>query len=167
MSATDYFLDMKAEGINGESIDEKHKDCIDVLSYSWGATNTGTAAYDGGTGSGKVNLNDFHFTMKVNKASPKLLLWCAQGKMIKECKFFTRKTVGDDTSEDYQIYTFKEVMVTSFQTGAGGGGDPIPTESISFNFAKVEYEYKVQNNQNKLENGPKAKLNTKLNKHTA
>ena len=34
--AADYFL--KLEGIKGESTDDKHKDEIDVLSFSWGAS---------------------------------------------------------------------------------------------------------------------------------
>jgi type VI secretion system secreted protein Hcp len=36
MAAFDYFL--KIDGIPGESTDSKHKDEIDVLSWSWGET---------------------------------------------------------------------------------------------------------------------------------
>src|SRR3712207_8560183 len=37
----------------------------------------------GGGGAGKVTMQDFHFTMKMNKASPKLMLACAQGDHIR------------------------------------------------------------------------------------
>ena len=38
--AVDVFL--KIKGIPGESADSKHKNEIDVLSYSWGISQTGT-----------------------------------------------------------------------------------------------------------------------------
>jgi type VI secretion system secreted protein Hcp len=50
MAAVDYF--MKFEGIKGESVDAKHKDEIDVESWSWGETRSGA----GGAGSGGRDL---------------------------------------------------------------------------------------------------------------
>ena len=49
-AAVDYFL--KIEGVDGESNDSKHKNEIEILSFSWGATNTGTTAHGGGGGAG-------------------------------------------------------------------------------------------------------------------
>jgi type VI protein secretion system component Hcp len=40
MAAVDYFI--KFEGIKGESADAKHKDEIDVESWSWGETRAGS-----------------------------------------------------------------------------------------------------------------------------
>jgi type VI secretion system secreted protein Hcp len=68
MAAVDYFL--KLDGIEGESKDDKHKNEIDVESWSWGETQTGASGFGGGGGAGKVSMQDFHFTMKMNKASP-------------------------------------------------------------------------------------------------
>ena len=70
MSTTDFFL--KIDGIEGESTDGKHKGEIDLLSWSWGETQSGAHAAGGGGGAGKVSMQDFHFTMTVNKATPKL-----------------------------------------------------------------------------------------------
>ena len=42
MAAVDYFI--KFDGIKGESADVKHKDEIDVESWTWGETNTGGTA---------------------------------------------------------------------------------------------------------------------------
>ena len=75
--ATDYFL--KIDGIEGESQDSKHKNEIHLESWSWGEQQMGTHSAGGGGGAGKVSMNDFSFAMKVNKASPKLLLSCASG----------------------------------------------------------------------------------------
>ena len=41
--ARDFLLEM--DGIKGESKDDKHKDTIEIESFSWGATNPGTYAW--------------------------------------------------------------------------------------------------------------------------
>src|ERR1700753_4105926 len=82
MAAVDYFL--KIDGIEGESKDSKHKGEIDLDSWSWGANQSGTYHGGGGGGAGKVAMQDFHFVMKINKASPKLMLACASGEHIKK-----------------------------------------------------------------------------------
>ena len=43
--ASDIFA--KIGDIKGESLDSKHKDEIEVLSFSWGVTNTGSPAAGG------------------------------------------------------------------------------------------------------------------------
>ena len=56
MATVDYFL--KIDGIDGESTDNKHKNEIDVLSWSWGETQSGTMAGGGGGGAGKVAMQE-------------------------------------------------------------------------------------------------------------
>src|SRR5213593_2324488 len=90
MAAVDYFL--KLDGIEGESQDAKHKGEIDLESWSWGETQTGTMHAGGGGGAGKVQMQDFHFVMKVNKSSPKLMLACASGEHIKSATLDRKST---------------------------------------------------------------------------
>ena len=45
MAIADYFL--KVDGVEGEAPDSKHKNEIDVQSWSWGETQTGTHAGGG------------------------------------------------------------------------------------------------------------------------
>ncbi len=136
--AVDYFL--KIDGIPGESKDHKHPDEIQLLSWSWGESQTGTMAFGGGGGSGKVNMHDFTFVMSVNKASPKLILACANGEHIKNAVLVARKAGKDQ--QEYLTIKFTDLLVSSFQTG--GSGD-VPTDSIALNYTKLEYEYKEQN----------------------
>jgi type VI secretion system secreted protein Hcp len=158
--ASDFFL--KIDGIPGESADSKHKGEIDVLSYSFGATQTGSFAYGGGGGAGKVQFQDFHFTMKMSKATPKLFLACANGEHIKSALLTARKA-GKEQQEFY-IVKFTDILVSSYQTGGAGGGDEVPTESISFNFTKMEMEYKEQKGDGTLAGGIKAHYDAKINK---
>ena len=144
MAAVDYFL--KIDGIQGESRDDRHKDEIDIESFSWGETQSGTFAVGGGGGAGKVSMQDFHFTMPVNKASPALFLACAQGDHIKNAILTCRKA-GKDQQEFLKI-TMSDVLVSSFQIGGAGG--VVPTDQISLNFAKIEVEYQEQDATGKL-----------------
>ena len=150
--AVDYFL--KIKGIEGESFDHKHKNEIDVLSFSWGETQTGTHAGGGGGGAGKVSMQDFHFVMKTNKASPKLLLACANGEHIPEATMVCRKAGKDQ--QDFMKIKFYDLLVSSYQTGGSSTGDEIPMDQISLNYAKIEYEYREQNADGTLQGPIKA-----------
>jgi len=74
--ASDIFA--KIGDIKGESLDDKHKGEIEVLSYSWGVSNSGTiGGGGGGGGAGKATFQDLSFTHGIDKASPLLLKACA------------------------------------------------------------------------------------------
>jgi type VI secretion system secreted protein Hcp len=135
--AVDIFL--KIKDINGESADSKHKNEIDVLSYSFGISQTGTMSYGGGGGAGKANFHDFSFMMRMNKATPKLMNACACGTHIPEATLSCRKAGGKQ--EEYMTYKFYDLLVSSYQTS---GTSEEPFESCSFNFSKMEMEYKLQ-----------------------
>src|SRR5215470_953116 len=141
MAAVDYFL--KIDGIEGESHDAKHKGEIDLESWSWGESQSGTHAAGGGGGAGKVAMQDFHFVMKINKASPKLFLACASGEHISEAKLTCRKAGKDQ--QEFLIIKFSDLLISSYQTGGSGQGSVVPTDQISFNFSKIEVDYKAQN----------------------
>lgn len=157
--AVDYFL--KIDGIKGESKDDKHKDEIDLLAWSWGESNSGSSAAGGGGGAGKVSMQDFNFVMTCNKATPELMLACAVGKHIKEATLTCRKAGTDQ--QEYLKIKFSDLLVSSYQTG-GSAGAEIPTENISLNFSKIEYDYKPQKPDGTLDAAVKAGYDLKLNK---
>ncbi|MFO1290382.1 MAG: type VI secretion system tube protein Hcp [Nitrosomonas sp.] len=159
MSTTDFFL--KIDGIEGESADGKHKSEIDLLSWSWGETQSGAHAAGGGGGAGKVSMQDFHFTMIVNKATPKLIQACAGGDHIKSAILTCRKAGGQQ--EEYLKYTFSDLIISSYQTGGSSGSGVVPTEQISFNYAKMEVEYKEQKADGTLGGPVKAGWDLKKN----
>jgi type VI secretion system secreted protein Hcp len=138
--ASDYLL--KVDGIKGESTDSKHKDEIEVESFSWGATNPGSFSSAGGGGTGKVNFQDLHFTSRVSVASPNLMLACASGQHIKSAVLTVRKQ-GKEAQEFY-IVKLSDVLVSSYQSGGSEGSNALPVDQFSMNYAKIEFEYKAQ-----------------------
>jgi type VI secretion system secreted protein Hcp len=158
--ASDYLLEI--DGIKGESSDSKHKDTIEVSSFSWGCTNSGSHASGGGGGAGKASFQDIHFTTSVNKSSPKLMLACATGEHIKKAVLFVRKA-GRDQHEYYTV-TLSDLLVSSYQSGGHEGGDAVPTDQFSLNFSKVEFEYKPQKADGSLDSAVKTGYDLKANK---
>ena len=134
--AVDMFI--KIGKLEGESKDTKHGKEIDVLAWSWGASNSGSAHVGGGMGAGKVNVQDLSFTKYIDKSSPDLMLACCNGEHYPEAKLVVRKA-GKDPLE-YLTITLKEVIVTSVSTGGSGGEDRL-TENVTLNFAKVQLNY--------------------------
>jgi type VI secretion system secreted protein Hcp len=155
--AVDVFL--KINGVPGESKDSKHKDQIDVLSYSWGITQTGAMSYGGGGGAGKANFGDFSFMMRMNKATPKLMQAVANGSHIQDAILTCRK--AGEKQQEYMIYKFFDLLISSYQTSASSEE---PTESVSFNFSKMEMEYKEQDSKGNLGGSTNFKYNIKENK---
>ena len=75
--ATDIFA--KIGDIKGESLDAKHKDEIEVLSFSWGVSNAGSSSSGGGCGAGKATFQDLSIVHGIDEATPALLKACATG----------------------------------------------------------------------------------------
>ena len=156
--AADYFLQIT--GIAGESTDAKHKNWIDVEAWSWGETNPAPLTTGGGAGAGKVQMQDFHFTTRVSKASPALFLACATGQHMKEAKLAAVKAGA--MQQEFLTWTFSDVLVSGYQTG-GAEGDLV-TDQVSLSFSKIKVEYKAQKADGSLDTPIVAGWDKKANK---
>ena len=156
----DFFL--KIDKIEGESKDHKHAGEIDVDSWSWGATQPGAHAAGGGGGAGKVAMQDFHFTMKMNKSSPKLMLLVASGEHIPKAVLTCRKAGKDQ--QEYMKVTMTDLLVSSYQAGGSASSEVLPVDQVSLNFAKIEVEYKEQQKDGTLGAAVKAGYDLKAMK---
>ena len=131
----EYFL--KIDGIAGETTDRRHKEEIELVSFSWGLEQAAARGRGSGGGAGKAQLKQFQFLMRVNKASPGVFLAAASGKHIKEA---TLSVSGRGKAAfDWLKVKFREILITSYEQ-AGDDADP-PHELVAFDFAKVELQY--------------------------
>jgi len=160
MAQVDYFL--KIDGIQGESVDSKHKGEIELESFSWGETSSGGQGAGGGGGAGKVSIQDLHFVMKLNKASPKLLLACATGQHLKQAVLTGRK--AGKAQQEFLAYKFTDLIISSYQTSASAQDSQGPLDQVSFSFAKIEVEYRAQKPDGSLDAPIKAGWDVKANK---
>jgi type VI secretion system secreted protein Hcp len=155
--ASDYLLEI--DGIKGESSDSKHKDAIEIESFSWGASNAGSSSSGSGGGAGKVSFQDLHFTTPVNKASPLLMLACATGEHKKTATLHVRKQGGDQ--QEYYTVKMEDLLVSSYQSGGHSGA---PTDQFALNFTKITFEYKPQKADGSLDAAIHGGWDVKANK---
>jgi type VI secretion system secreted protein Hcp len=135
--ASDVFA--KIGAINGESHDRRHPDEIEVLSWSWGVSQTGSVSPGGGAGAGKASFHDLAFTHRVDKASPLLMKACATGQHIPEATVTARK--AGKGQHEYLVIKMTDVIIT----GVSPSGDEQATlEGVSLQFAKVDLAYTPQ-----------------------
>jgi type VI secretion system secreted protein Hcp len=142
--AMDMFI--KIGDIKGEARDKKHSDEIDVLAWSWGVTNSGSSHVGGGSGAGKVNVQDLSFTKYVDKATPYLLLAACNGKHYDSATLIVRKA-GENPVEYIKI-VMSDLIITGVTAGGSGGEDKL-TENVTLNFSEVEYDYVPQDDKGK------------------
>jgi type VI secretion system secreted protein Hcp len=140
VAAADFFLKLDPK-VEGESTDSKHKGEIELESWSWGVSNTSSALQGGGAGAGKSAPQDFNFTKKLDKASPRLAQAVAMGDHYKSAIITCRKAGG--TQQEYLTITLSDVFISSYQAGGSGGGN-LPMDQVSMNYSKMLQEYKEQ-----------------------
>ena len=156
--AADIFA--KLGDIKGESLDEKHKDQIELLTWSWGVANAGTRAAGIGGGAGKATFHDLSFTHKIDKASPQLLRRCATGQHLKEATI-TRRKAGKGQQE-FLVIKMNDVIVTAVAESESAEGES--AETVNLAFAKIDVSYRPQQADGSLDAGIHFKYDLKANK---
>jgi type VI secretion system secreted protein Hcp len=156
--ASDIFA--KIGDIKGESLDAKHKDEIEVMSFSWGVTSSGGSPTGGGGGAGKATFQDLSIVHAIDRATPKLLAACATGLHLKDATITHRK--AGKGQQEFLIVKMNDVIVTGVTHG-GGSGQP-GSEVVTLAFAKVDFEYKPQKADGSLDAGIHFKYDLKANK---
>jgi type VI secretion system secreted protein Hcp len=137
---TDYFLDIQNPKIPGESQQTGHVDQIEMDDWSFGCTQSGTAAFGSGASSGRVSMQDFQFSKRMDASGPKLQKHCSTGTFVSKAVFTARRSgEGGGAPVDYLRFYFDNMIISAYQIS--GGGDDL-RESISFNFEQVKIVYK-------------------------
>ncbi len=116
---------------------------IDVVSWSFGASNSTNPAATGGAGAGKVTFNPFSITRKIDAASPMLYGACASGKVYPTLTFEADSIQNGEQGtpvENLQIVLSQASVRSCGSSGTNAGLDQ-PLESLSFNFSKIEWKY--------------------------
>jgi type VI secretion system secreted protein Hcp len=127
--------------INGEAQDDKHKNEIEVVAWSWGMQ--GKSSIGGGSATGKATIRELRIVKHVDKASTALMGALRTNEVIKEGILTLRKT-GTSKIEYFKI-TISDGRVMSLDIDAGdASGASEVLERVSFSFNKIAIEYTPQ-----------------------
>lgn len=162
--AADIFL--KLSKTEGESTDDKHKNEIQIMSFSWGASNPVSSTFGTGMSVGKATLSDVSFTKTMDKSSSVMFKHMCTGTHLDEALFTFRKSGDADTGNlEYLKIKLTDVMVSGV-TFADHGGSDLGMESWSMTYVAVSFEYKPVDNKGKLGTAVTAGWDQKANKPT-
>jgi len=136
--------------INGESLDDKHKGEIEVLSWSWGIE--GKSSLGGGGATGKAIVRELKIVKNVDKASTALMGAVRTNETIKEAVLTLRKT--GKTALEFLKIRMEQGRIVSLEIEAGdpGGGVGL-IERITISFNKIEVEYTPQGADGQAQGG--------------
>lgn len=118
---------------------------IEVLSFSWGATNPATLGSGGGGGAGKVNFKEFTFSATEHATSPVQFENIASGRHIASARL---TVMHPETGRPQSEWTLSDVLVTSFGVD-NGELDPkakqpntlgVPVTKVALSFGKACYK---------------------------
>ena len=116
------------------------QDAIDILSFSFGASQTaviGPGSSGGEARAGRANFSDISIMKVVDKTSPLLFDDCGSGNYLKKVDIIYDKPMGDDQQDYYKIH-LEDALITSIQHS---GSNENPMESISFAYSKIKVSY--------------------------
>jgi type VI secretion system secreted protein Hcp len=140
----DMFLSVKGAKsgiINGEAHDDKHKNEIEVLAWSWGMQ--GRAALGGGGATGKATMRELRITKRVDKASTALMAALRHNEPIKEATLTIRK--AGMSQLEYLTVKIENGRVMSLDIEAGDeANSPAMYEKVTFSFNKIAIQYTPQ-----------------------
>src|SRR6185295_5021674 len=136
------------DGISGPSTSKT--DHIDILSFSWGVSQTST--YGAGASgkeakAGRADFSNLSIMKVLDKTTALLCDHCASGNILPKVYILYDKPVGDKQDNYFRIYV-KDALITSVQLS---GSNENPTESVSFAFQGVEIAYRPEKDDGTLD----------------
>jgi type VI secretion system secreted protein Hcp len=136
------------DGIQGPST--SRTDHIDILSFSWGVSQTST--YGAGASgkeakAGRADFSNLTIMKVLDKTTPLRCDHSATGNILAKVYILYDKPVGDKQQAYFRIW-IKDALITSVQLS---GSNENPTESVSFAFQGVEYAYAPEKDDGSLD----------------
>ncbi len=133
----DAYADIK--GIKGDSLDEKHREWIDVLGLHWGVSQP--AGTGGGAVQERADFDDLTIVKMLDTASPTLYAYCARGTKINRIVIELCHATG-------KHHTFGKIKVSKaiisrvqVLSAVGKWTAVRPIEEVSCRYEKIEWEF--------------------------
>ena len=121
-----------------------NRPAVQILSFSFGASNPQSGSIGGGGGAGKVSFSSLNMMKNVDASSSDLLLDVATGRHLPTATFTAQWGTGPTASK--LVLTLKDVFVESVQHSGSGGS--APTESLSLGFTSLTWEFTDESGKN-------------------
>lgn len=138
--AFDAFL--KLDGIPGESTDKAHTGWIELVEFHHGMDQPGasTRSSSGAPAAERVNHTAFTIVKELDKATPKLSVYCCNASPIAKAELEVCRATGEKIC--YMKYQFENIVITSVNlVGEAKAEGSIPLERVAMNYGKITWTY--------------------------
>jgi type VI secretion system secreted protein Hcp len=143
-SVSGYEVHLDLGSIQGESNSSAHPNEIEVVSFSWGLSNTAVRSAQGGTSKGgKASIGEISVVKYTDKSTPQLFAAVTACQTFKTATISLSKSTGGKKPEDYFTVKMTNVYISSMQLSSPSGGE-LGKETITLNFQTVSLDYKMQ-----------------------
>jgi type VI secretion system secreted protein Hcp len=115
---------LEIEGIGGEATAPAYEGTIEVLSWSWGISQT--------AGVGAVSV-----IKRIDKATPLLFQDCTDGTVFPLATVYLTRQDG----QTYLKYELRSVIVSSISHGGDVNGDGLPDDTLELTFGGATLTY--------------------------
>ncbi|MDR2663889.1 MAG: type VI secretion system tube protein Hcp [Treponema sp.] len=137
-----YFLQL--EGIEGQASDSAHDKWLELISFSHGASQN-VSIQRGGDVAGRGQFEPFIVTHAVDKATPKLQLYCMSGAKIGKAVLQYCRVIGGAQIPVYEValenVRVSKTLVKTIDTGSQS--DPLsqqPVEEVHLVAGKISWK---------------------------
>jgi type VI secretion system secreted protein Hcp len=132
---------LKLDKITGEASAKGYEDQIEILSWTWGVHQSGSAHHGSGTGTAGVSVGDVSIVKYVDKSTPTLIKYCCAGTFFDLAKLTVLK--AGTKPVPYLSLELVHGLVSSVNSG-GIGPEERLIETVTFNFKTFKLGYTPQ-----------------------
>lgn len=151
MAAPNFHLELPP--VKGNSQVDKYKDQMDVLTWSWGVSQSCNMHVSTGGSAGASSVQDLVVVKNIDNASGNLFHMCSTGKHFDKATLHCTKSAGDSGRIEYLTIVLERVVISSVSPSGGGSGD-MGTEAVTLNFGKYTIKYFEQGPDGAAKAGP-------------
>lgn len=147
----DIYVEFKGSDIKGDARDQKHKDQVEVYTWSHAMRQpkSATASGSGGHTAERCEHDEMIFTKDIDGSSPKLYQACSSGLVVNDVvitfyrafggKNTTGNPSGTQNRHQYLRIELKDVLVSSVSPSVSSEG--IPNETFALKYSAVKWTY--------------------------
>jgi type VI secretion system secreted protein Hcp len=140
------YMDVNVPGIEGESTDPNHSGWIEVLGVYHSAKQPAATSHSsvGGRSGRRAEFHDMTLVKEIDKATPKLALFCAKGEHIPDLVIeFTMVEPVTSNKVVYKKVMLRDVIVSAFTPVMSyrSNSEFTHLEEISLRYGQIEWEY--------------------------
>ncbi|HZX28302.1 MAG TPA: type VI secretion system tube protein Hcp [Telluria sp.] len=141
--ATDVYLQI--DGIKGESLDQQHKNWIEITGIHWALhqPRSATSSTAGGHTAERVEMSDISLSKLADLSSPILAQHCAMGKTIPTARLEFFRADADAVRVKYFEIELENVLVGMIKPHLGGD-ETYLSETVNLKYSKATWKYTQQ-----------------------